>query len=109
MSIYQKQIESEKLNNDVEAWLTKNQITQLPMGFTKFPDGNIPKERAKVVQPEAEREAKIEAINAEVRKVKEATTKAKAKALELAQKKLNVKPCFQNSVKSLVSSIRKHN
>ncbi|HJF29129.1 MAG TPA: hypothetical protein K8V79_13015 [Acinetobacter lwoffii] len=87
MSIYQKQIESEKLNNDVEAWLTKNQITQLPMGFTKFPDGNIPKERAKVVQPEAEREAKIEAINAEVRKVKEATTKAKAKALELAQKK----------------------
>lgn len=73
MSIYQKQIESEKLNNDVEAWLAKNQITQLPMGFTKFPDGNIPKERAKVVAPESERNAKIEATNTEARQAREVT------------------------------------
>ena len=70
MSIYQKQIESERLNNEVEAWLAKNQITELPMGFSNFPDGRLPIAKGNYAdkkQDEAESLERIELINQRVR------------------------------------------
>ena len=70
MSIYQKQIESERLNSEVESWLAKNQITELPMGFSNFPDGKLPIAKgnhADKKQAELESVERIELINQRVR------------------------------------------
>lgn len=88
MSIYQKQIESEKLNNDVEAWLAQNIITELPMGFTNFKDGNIPLDRTrKTVISEKESIAKIEATNKAVREGKQLSASKQKRVLEVQQRK----------------------
>lgn len=74
MSIYQKQIESERLNNDVEKWLAQNTIKSLPMGFTHFPDGNVPMKPIKAKESEAERlekERKIAERNEVLKREKE--------------------------------------
>lgn len=72
MSIYQKQIESERLNNEVEAWLAKNQITELPMGFSNFPDGRLPVAKGNYAdkkQAESESLERIELVNQRVREL----------------------------------------
>ncbi|UNT61052.1 hypothetical protein [Acinetobacter towneri] len=72
MSIYQKQIESERLNNEVEAWLAKNQITELPMGFSNFPDGKLPVAKGNYAdkkQAESESLERIELVNQRVREL----------------------------------------
>lgn len=72
MSIYQKQIESERLNNEVEAWALKNQITVLPMGFSNYPDGRLPRAKenhADKELTEAESLERIELINQRVREL----------------------------------------
>ncbi|QTD62682.1 hypothetical protein [Acinetobacter towneri] len=72
MSIYQKQIESERLNNEVEAWLLKNQITELPMGFSNFPDGRLPVAKGNYAdkkQAELESLERIELVNQRVREL----------------------------------------
>lgn len=55
---------------DISEWLEKNKITELPLGFTNFKDGNIPLDRKQIVKPEAERNAKLERINQEARQSK---------------------------------------
>lgn len=55
---------------DISEWLEKNKVTELPLGFTNFKDGNIPLDRKQVVKPEAERNAKLERINQEARQSK---------------------------------------
>ncbi len=30
---------------DISEWLEKNKVTELPLGFTNFKDGNIPLDR----------------------------------------------------------------
>lgn len=75
MSIHQKQIESANLSAEVEQWLAQNAVKSLPMGFTHFPDGNIPVSKNKPKQSEAERlqkEREREEQNALVREQKEA-------------------------------------
>lgn len=64
---------SQQLNLDVDAWLKQNEqnkIDELPIGFTKFPDGNIPKSRPRVMETEDQRlvkEAEIKRQNEETR------------------------------------------
>lgn len=55
---------------DISEWLEKNKVTELPLGFTNFKDGNIPLDRKQIVKPEAERNAKLERINQEARQSK---------------------------------------
>ena len=55
---------------DISEWLEKNKVTELPLGFTNFRDGNIPLDRKQIVKPEAERNAKLERINQEARQSK---------------------------------------
>ncbi|HAV5474063.1 TPA: hypothetical protein JI092_12085 [Acinetobacter baumannii] len=74
------------LNEEVEKWLKNksNEITVLEPGFTKFPDGKIPKERVQV------KPLDIEKFNAE-KVTKKAPVKAKEPKLE-KHKKFKSKP-----------------
>ncbi|WP_127493119.1 hypothetical protein [Acinetobacter calcoaceticus] len=74
------------LNDDVEKWLKNesNKITVLEPGFTKFPDGKIPKERVQV------KPLDIEKYNAE-KVTKKAPVKVEKPKLEKA-KKVKAKP-----------------
>ena len=86
---------------DISEWLEKNKVTELPLGFTNFKDGNIPLDRKQIVKPESERNAKIERINQEARQSKAAIKRQKeadrikrqkaieAKRIERAIAKLN--------------------
>lgn len=93
MSIYQKQIESERLNNEIEAWLSKNQITELPMGFSNFPDGRLPVAKGNYTdkkQAELESLERIELANQRVRELqkrKEEKLKQKEQAKAEAREK----------------------
>ena len=93
MSIYQKQIESERLNNEVEAWLAKNQITELPMGFSNFPDGRLPVAKGNYADKkltESESLERIELVNQRVRELqarKEERWKQKEQAKAEAREK----------------------
>lgn len=71
------------LNDEVEKWLKNksNEITLLEPGFTKFPDGKIPKERVQVKQLD------IEKYNAE-----KVTKKAPVKVEKPKLKKVEAKP-----------------
>lgn len=85
----QKAETREKLNADVEKWLAKNRIKELPAGFTHFPDGNIPVSKNRVDTSESarlEREKKIAERNELVRKEREALKKAKAEQLEISKR-----------------------
>lgn len=93
MSIYQKQIESERLNNEVEAWLAKNQITELPMGFSNFPDGKLPIAKGNYAdkkQAESESLERIELVNQRVREL-QARKEERWKQQEQARAEARVK------------------
>lgn len=93
MSIYQKQIESERLNNEVEAWLAKNQITELPMGFSNFPDGRLPVAKGSHADKkltEAESLERIELVNQRVREL-QARKEERWKQQEQAKAEAKVK------------------
>ena len=96
MSIYQKQIESERLNNELEAWLAKNQITELPMGFSNFPDGRLPVAKGSHADKkltEAESLERIELVNQRVRELqarKEEKLKQKEQARAEAREKSEI-------------------
>ncbi|MDH2620916.1 hypothetical protein QDT42_10205 [Acinetobacter baumannii] len=77
------------LNDEVEKWLknTGNEITLLEPGFTKFPDGKIPKERVHV------KPLDIEKYNAE-----KVTKKAPVKAKKPKREKVVNKPKVKKSI-----------
>ncbi|MEG0346753.1 MAG: hypothetical protein RR605_01775 [Acinetobacter sp.] len=62
---------------DISEWLEKNKVTELPLGFTNFKDGNIPLDRKQIVKPESERNAKIERVNKEARQSKASQARQK--------------------------------
>jgi hypothetical protein len=64
--IVKKEALRDSLNNDVEAWLAQNEIKKLPMGFTNFPDGVLPKSnfsRADAKKAEEAKKKEIEEKN----------------------------------------------
>ena len=94
-----KKAESKALEDDVEAWLEKNKITELPMGFTHFKDGIIPSVKGRMPGAETEserleKERKIAEANAAIKAQKEADKarrlaeikKSKQNMLEKAKK-----------------------
>ncbi len=84
--ISEKQKAREALNAELEEFLKHKQITVLPIGFTHFPDGILP--RGARIESKEVRDAKIEAVNAEVRKmqnISRPSVKPKKQALTLEQ------------------------
>lgn len=76
---------------DISEWLEKNKVTELPLGFTNFKDGNIPLDRKQVVKPEEERNAKLERINQEARQSKAAIKRQKEAERIKRQKAIEAK------------------
>lgn len=61
------------MTTDINEWLKNNKPTVLPIGFTKFPDGVIPRCKKRQVpnlKPEPVREEIIKEKNKQIRKVK---------------------------------------
>src|SRR5690606_9376199 len=76
---------------DIGEWLEKNKVTELPLGFTNFKDGNIPLDRKQIVKPEAERNAKLERINQEARQSKAVIKRQKEADRIKRQKEMEAK------------------
>lgn len=76
---------------DISEWLEKNKVTELPLGFTNFKDGNIPLDRKQIVKPESERNAKIERVNKEARQSKASQARQKEAERIKRQKAIEAK------------------